>query len=127
MVRTGAAEAAAIIRDSLESGDIATAFRALIQLSDNLCAETGVNRLALAQTVPEPTGEIAWDAAIAGITQYRLNQARLLSPEWVERPRADVPTVISGSRRTRSVDPADVPAELRDRNVLIESATLESV
>lgn len=126
-VRSGAAEAAAVISDSLESGDTSTAFRALIQLSDNLVAETGTNRLALALTVPEPTGQVAWDAAIAGITEYRLKQAQLPSPDWVDGPRADVPTVISGSRRTSSVDPADVPVELRDRNVLIESATLESV
>ncbi len=125
--RSGVSEAASTIHDSLEADDISTAFRALIQYSDNLVAEVGANRLALALTVPEPTGRVAWDAALAGVTEYRLNQVRVPSPSWVEGVRAAEPTVVSGSRRTRSVDPADVPAELRARNVLIEAATLESV
>lgn len=126
-IRSGVSEAASTIHDSLESGDIATAFRALIQYSDNLVAEAGANRLALALSVPEPTGDTAWDAALAGVTEYRLNQARIPSPAWTAGVQAAEPTIVSGSRRTRGVDPADVPQELRTRNVLIEAATLESV
>lgn len=116
---------ARIVRTLLQHGDASTAFRILIIYNDNLAAATaGEDILSLVRSSPEPTGHPAWDAAIAGITEYRLNRRAMRPPEWAGRAHLAVPTVVAAGTSTKDVDPSDVPAELLKRNVLIEASTL---
>lgn len=128
-VRADAAELGALIGVALRTGDEATAFRHLIQLSDNLVAERGLVRGALTLEAPEPTSRPVFDAALAGIVEYRLGQEGLPSPGWVDDGwrRLDVPEVLPYGRYTMVVDPADVPAALLARGVLVDRDSLESV
>lgn len=119
-------DAAAEIAASLDRGDQASAFRVLVQFNDDLAAERGANRLALAITPPETTGRPEWDAALAGVTEYRLNHVGIPLPEWTRGVRAPEPTVVSGSKKPQPIHPEAVPQELLARNVLIERVVLQS-
>lgn len=124
-IRSTASDAAAEIGAALERGELMTAFAILVQYNDDLVAERGANRLALALTPPEPTGLVEWDAAIAGVTEYRLNHTGIPLPDWTRGVRAATPTVVSGSKRPAPISHDDVPPELLARNVLIERAVLQ--
>jgi transcriptional regulator with XRE-family HTH domain len=127
--RDDAATVASAVKGHLQAGDKQSALRELIQLSDNLLSEHGLVRGILGLAEPEPTGDAAWDAAIAALVDLRLRQEGLPSPAWVDAPRRRLP-----QRRTLDVDPADpiptvadVPAEFLDRGVLVWRDTLASV
>ena len=101
----------------------------MIQLNDNLVAEKGLVRGVLAVTEPEPTGQKAWDAAIAALVAWRLNEEHVPLPEWVTTPGRTL-----GRTRVLRVDPADpvptvedVPAEFLDHGVLAWRDTFTSV
>lgn len=127
--RDDVATVAADIRHAVQAGDAHLALRHLIQVNDNLVAEHGLLRGVLAITEPESTGSKTWDAAIAALVAYRLNQDAIPLPEWVSDERR----VLKHARPLR-VDPADpvpstadVPQEFLDRGVLLWRDTLESV
>lgn len=127
--RDDVATIAAEIRHALARGDRGLAFRYFVQLSDNLVAEHGLVRGVLAITEPESTGSKTWDAALAALVDYRLNQEGVPAPDWTGAPNRRL-------ERTRPllVDPADpvplrdeVPAEFRAHGVLVWRDSLESV
>lgn len=127
--RDDAATLAAEIRGHLRAGDKYSALRAFIQLSDNLVAERGLVRGVLGLAEPEPTGDRAWDAAIAALVDLRLSEEGLPAPDWVDAPSRRL-----AKPRTLDVDPADpipttadVPAEFVERGVLVWRDTLASV
>lgn len=127
--RDDVATISADIRLAVQADDVHLALRHLIQMNDNLVAEHGLLRGILAITEPESTGSKTWDAAIAGLVAYRLNQDAVPLPEWVNDERR----VLKRARPLR-VDPADavpspadVPQEFLDRGVLLWRDTLESV
>ena len=127
--RDDVATISADIRIAVQADDVQLALRHLIQMNDNQVAEHGLLRGILAITEPESTGSKTWDAAIAGLVAYRLNQDAVPLPEWVNDERR----VLKRARPLR-VDPADavpspadVPQEFLDRGVLLWRDTLESV
>ncbi|HWD62602.1 MAG TPA: hypothetical protein VG369_08885 [Humibacter sp.] len=78
---------------------------------------------------PESTGIDVWDAAIAALVAWRLDEEGLPAPKWVtETDRfLDEPTALV-------IDPADpeppleeVPEEFAKRGVLVWRDTFESV
>ncbi|GAA1805721.1 helix-turn-helix domain-containing protein [Agromyces neolithicus] len=127
--RDDVATIAADIRHALNRDEPGLAFRYLVQMNDHLVAEHGLLRGVLAITEPELTGSKTWDAAIAALVDYRLNQEGVPSPEWTSEP---------GRRLERArpllVDPADpvppleeVPGEFLAHGVLVWGDSLESV
>ncbi|MDP3209428.1 MAG: XRE family transcriptional regulator, partial [Rhodoglobus sp.] len=123
--RTTASDASAEIAGALERGDVKEAFAVLVRYNDDLVAERGAGRLALALTPPVLTGRAEWDAAIAGVTEYRLNHTGIPLPDWTRGVRAPSATVVSGSKRSAPINHDDVPPELLARNVLIDRAVLQ--
>ncbi len=127
--RDDAASAAVAIRGHLRGKDPDRALRALLQLNDDLIAEHGLVRGILALAEPEPTGHRVWDAAIAALVAWRLNQEQIPLPEWVDDPDRSMPepTVF----RIDPADPAperdDVPDEFAERGVLAWADTFASV
>lgn len=127
--RDDAATIAAAIRGYLRAGDKYSALREFIQLSDNLASEHGLVRGILGLAEPEPTGDGAWDAALAALVDLRLSEEGLPTPAWVDGPNRRL-----RAPRTLDVDPADpIPApgdvhgEFLERGVLVWRDTLASV
>jgi transcriptional regulator with XRE-family HTH domain len=127
--RDDAATVAPEIRVWLRAGNKDRAFRALLQLNDNLLAEHGLVRGVLGLAEPESTRDPVWDAAIAALVAWRLNNEGIPLPAWVDDPGRFLPTP-----RALEVDAADpvpplseVPAEFADRGVFVWRDTFASV
>ncbi|MEC5151441.1 helix-turn-helix transcriptional regulator [Cryobacterium sp. GrIS_2_6] len=128
-VRSDAARIASEIAAALAASDEPLAFRWFAQLADNLAAERGATRVGLTLTEPLPTGSGHWDTAIAALCEYRLNADALPIPDWIVARTGTAGSPWSPSTSDYDI-PADVdrvPREFRDRGILIEAATLESV
>lgn len=117
------------IRSALREADDASAFRLLIQEADNLGAVDGALRVGLSLSEPAPTGDHRWDAAIAAIAAWRLDESALPHASWIdgESRRLDAPWQPPDGSIHIPVDSDDVPDALLRRNILIENSTLRSV
>ena len=71
---------------AVDEGDEATAFREVIQVSDDLAAAGGAVRVALAVAPAVPCGDARYDALLAGVVEYWLLADRLPRPEWLAEP-----------------------------------------
>lgn len=127
--RDDAATVAAEIRAQLRVGNKERGLRALLQLNDNLLAEHGLLRGILGLAEPESTKDTAWDAAIAALVAWRLDEEGLPLPAWVDEAERFL-----AEPRTLEVDPADpvpshseVPVEFAKRGVLAWRDTFASV
>jgi transcriptional regulator with XRE-family HTH domain len=122
-----AADAAESIAALLATGSGDGPYRVVIQLADDLAAEHGAERVALAVAPPPPTGDIRFDALLAGVVEVRLNEERLPHPRWLataahldslwyvdEHSQGDAHTVTA------------TPAELLARGVILDAAELVS-
>jgi transcriptional regulator with XRE-family HTH domain len=130
-IPTRRADAATIgerIADALAGADSASALRHFIQLNDNLAAEHNEVRFALAIAEPAPTGVKHWDAALAGLVEYRLQEEGLPAPAWTREPSRALRKswTFSAGRYVVPVDRKRVPKAFLDRGVLIDEETLTS-
>lgn len=124
-----AVASAARIRSALDRARFETALRAFIDYSDALAGETGAARIALTLARPARTGRPVWDAALAGLVEFWLNDERLPHPTWTAAPERYL------SEQSELIEILyappialdDVPPEFRGRNVLVERGTLQSV
>jgi len=128
-LRSDASTLAPDIRFWLKQGDLDRALRVLIQLNDNLVSERGLLRGVLGVAEPELLGRPVWDAALAGLVQWRLEEEGLPAPEWTRKPERFL-------RRQRAfvIDSADplppvevVPKAFLERGVLVWPDMFESV
>lgn len=76
-------ETAAFIRDDVSAGEFQHAFRSIIQLNDDIERADPATRVALCLTPPNATGDIRFDALIAGLVEYKLESVQLPKPLWV--------------------------------------------
>jgi transcriptional regulator with XRE-family HTH domain len=128
-LRDDAATIAAEIRADLGLARPERALRRFIQLNDNLTAEHGAVRFALAITEPETTGTKQWDAAIAALVTHHLEAEHLPVPEWATQPSRFLKRawVFGVGPYTLAPDLHRVPAAFRERRVLIDEDALRSV
>ncbi|WP_309616044.1 helix-turn-helix transcriptional regulator [Salinibacterium sp.] len=126
--RADAAKIAEQIAASLGDGEPASALRHFIQLNDNLTAEHNEVRFALTIAEPSPTGTKHWDAAIAALVEYRLQEEGLPVPTWTCDPARTLRKswTFSAGRYVVPVDRTRVPKAFLDRKVLIDEDTLMS-
>lgn len=126
-VRATAVELARAIRDALLANESDSAVRFLIQLSDNLVAEDLPYVTSLV-TTPADTGDQRFDAAIAGIAEWRLLQRDLPVPAWIQAigPLSEQWWIDDFGAGDAAVVEA-TPEPLRRRNVLVDQIALESV
>lgn len=127
--RDDAASAAVAIRDYLRAKDLDRALRALLQLNDDLTAEHGLVRGILALAEPERTGDRVWDAAIAALVAWRLNEEQIPLPAWVDDPDRALaePTVFRVDPADPAPDHDDVPDEFAERGILAWADTFASL
>lgn len=81
--RPAAWEVACDIRARLADGDERTAFREVVQLSDDLVASPSDIRVALCVTPPASTGSKVYDALIAAVVEHQLDRTGLPLPSWL--------------------------------------------
>jgi transcriptional regulator with XRE-family HTH domain len=126
--RDDTAAVGAGIREAVRADNEARALRLFIQLSDNLAAEHGANRVGLTLSEPEKTGRRHWDAALAALAEYRLNQERLPHPRWVDSADRKLRTFwpLGAGPYTLTPDKSRVPTEFLTRRVLADADTLAS-
>ncbi|MDP3208970.1 MAG: helix-turn-helix domain-containing protein [Rhodoglobus sp.] len=126
--RADAATIAERIAAAVSAGEPANALRHFIQLNDNLAAEHYEVRFALTIAEPAPTGVKHWDAAIAALVEYRLQEEGLPVPAWTRDPARTLRKswTFTAGRYVVPVDRARVPKAFHDRNVLIDEDTLTS-
>lgn len=123
------ADHAVEVADRLAAGDDRNAYRAVIQLADDLAAEHGAERVALTVTPPCPTGDVRFDALVAGVTEHRLAEERLPLPRWLRHTMAKLDPVWFVDRYSQG-DPgviAATPEPLLRRGVVLDDAELRSV
>lgn len=114
-------QAAILIAKYIKATDTQSALRVLIQLNDDLQRERGITRGVLGLSEPATTGNKVWDAAIAALVAWRLNQEALPLPEWVDNPQRFL-----AKNHVLTFDPADplpteseTPDEFLKRGVLV--------
>lgn len=122
-----AADAAEEIYHHLRAGDENRAYRRLIQLSDDLEVERRGVRVALTVTPPATTGDVRYDAFIAGLVEHVLLADALPVPGWVDEAArcTDVPWLVD---RYSDDDIVEVtPQSFLRRGVLVAPSELASV
>lgn len=105
-----------------------SALRAFIDYSDALHKADAEARLELCAGEPPSTGSPAWDAALAGIVELRLNDVAIASPDWINAPSrfCTEPQSPQLGRYDLEPDLNGVPDGFLRRNILLERATLQS-
>jgi transcriptional regulator with XRE-family HTH domain len=127
--RTSVAEASTALADAVRQNNVRRAYRVLVQVADDLTTPDPADRFVLAI---EPPARISpeWDAALAGVTEWRLRQAHLPLPSWVANERGNrewkwTPP-LSAAAASIPIDVENVPEPLHERGVLIEADELAS-
>jgi hypothetical protein len=101
-----------------------------VQVADDLSASDPADRFLLAIEPPTHVSP-EWDAALAGVAEWRLSQAQLPLPGWISSERGNpdwrwTPPLSSASAAIPRQE-ENVPWPLRKRGVLIEADELTSV
>lgn len=126
--REDASSIADAIARAIGDSDEERAFRLFIQLNDNLTAEHGAVRFALAIAEPLSTGQKRWDAAIAALVAHRLNEEGLPHPAWVDSNKRSLGRAWTVGDGIYTITPPEsrVPEEFLRRRVLIDEDALLS-
>ena len=104
------------------------AYRAVIQLADDLAREHGAERVALTVAPPPPTGDERFDAFIAGVVDFRLAAEHLPRPKWLtDGPRLASSWFVDRWSIGNSAVIEATPPQLRTRGIIIDAAELASV
>lgn len=122
------ADAADLIAAGLATRNDDVPFRAVIQLADDLAREHGAERVVLTVTPPRATGDVRFDAFLAGVVELRLDEERLPHPKWLTTaPRLVEPWFVADWLEGDHVTVNATPTQLRARGVIIDAAELVSV
>ena len=117
------------VREALETGDVRSAWREIIQLNDDLRSADPATAVALAIAAPSPTGDARFDALIAAVTDCALSDADLPIPTWLRDDTWvldqfwDVENVPS----LRLVARERTPESISRHGIFLDRAVLESV
>jgi transcriptional regulator with XRE-family HTH domain len=111
----------------LAAKDERSAWREIIQLNDDLRRVDGATRVALVINPPAPTGDVRFDALIAGVIDCALTDDALPLPTWLQESKYtlsepwDVEEVPSLRRDARRNTPAPLVLHgiYLDRSVLV--------
>ncbi|WP_374010852.1 helix-turn-helix domain-containing protein [Leifsonia sp. LS-T14] len=123
-----AADVARFVASRLADGSTASAFRGLIQFSDDLRSGNTFTTALSVAVEPDSTGDPHFDAAIAGLAEIRLAELGLESPAWVtsESRYAELAEDSLGYHWSAD-DFDDTDPVLRSHGVVLPRQTLASV
>ena len=123
-----AADTAEVIANLIGTASVDGPFRAIIQLADDLAAEHGAERVALTVTPPQPTGDIRFDALLAGVVETRLDEQHLPHPRWLATAQClSSPWFVDNSSVGDAATIAATPSALAKRGVIIDADELMSL
>jgi transcriptional regulator with XRE-family HTH domain len=127
--RISVAEASIALADAVRQNNLRRAYRVLVQVADDLTTPDPADRFILAIEPPVHVSP-EWDAALAGVAEWRLSQAHLPFPGWVTNERGNPEwgwaPPLSPATAAIPVEVENVPEPLRQRGVLIEADELTS-
>lgn len=123
--RSTTAEAADQIAAALAAGDTAIAYRVIVQVADDLFSASPYLRALLTAEAPIAIDQ-DWDAFLAGVVEWRLQQAGVPAPEWVRAQVRDLGTPWAPPSAILPARPEHVPATLRRRGISVEADELTS-
>jgi transcriptional regulator with XRE-family HTH domain len=120
------------IRKCLQNGASSNehdAFRTVIQLADDLSQESIAERVVTCFEEPPTTGDVRFDAMLAGVVAYRLREAKAAIPGWAapERRRLESEWIVQSTPGAEEITrPHSIP-ELRKLNILVGELEFSSV
>jgi transcriptional regulator with XRE-family HTH domain len=128
-IASSVSEVAESIGQFLQNAEHQAAYREFISFSDSLKKQQLGVRVALTLVEPETTGSVLYDAAIASLVEYWLNNDGLPIPDWVFDPSRSLSQTehLREGIYGRTPDPEEVLPEFLNRNVLFPAVALESV
>ena len=123
------AETAVAVASLLRAGREGAAYRQLIQLLDDLAAESPHARVLLTATPPAPVGDRRYDAYIAAASEHRLREVKAPLPEWVHEPERVVDPVWypAGIASLKDATVKITPPSFRRHGLIVDGADLVSV
>jgi transcriptional regulator with XRE-family HTH domain len=83
---TSLRELAEQIRGDVERGADRDALRLIFGFADDFRASSRAGKLALVEQEPPPTGDVRFDAALAGVAEHFAREAGIAAPAWVQKP-----------------------------------------
>lgn len=121
-------EAAASVAAALARSDLNSAWREIIQLSDDLVREPPAIRVALAVSPPLPVGDRRYDALLAGIVDHRLTEDGLPRPDWLDDPHFSLDQAwdVEVLPELRASARANTPGAIARHGVYLAAAELAS-
>lgn len=124
-----AARTAVLVAKKIEREGGARAEVLVLQLADDLAAAEPALRGALTITPAPPTGDKRFDAWIAGLVEYRLEEVGIAPPNWVrgERRSLGEEWIVGGVTALADLVRSETPEPLLRRGVLLSEADLVSV
>ena len=121
------ADAADLVTAGLAAQNEDAPFRAVIQMADDLAREHGAERVVLTVNPPRSTGDVRFDAFLAGVVELRLDEERLPHPKWLAKaPRLAEQWFVADWLEGDQVTINATPTQLRARGVIIDAAELVS-
>jgi len=123
------AEFALILGQAIQEKKLSKAFRLIIQLSDNLNeAEPGVC-VALCTSPAPTTGNLRYDALLAGVVEYTLSRRKLPIPSWVSEESRVLPEswVVDKYAKDESALAKVTPRAFAKHNVYVDEREFASV
>lgn len=126
--RRPAWEAALDAAEHLRAADEASAFREVLQLSDDLAQSTPDIRVALVVTPPPSTKDARFDALLAGVVDYWLEECAAPRPAWLDEPSraVDVHWVVEPLLELHEAARRETPPALLRHGVVLAEAELRS-
>lgn len=120
------AESAIAIAEALDRLDQAAAFREFIQTSDDLASETAAGRVVLSYAPPPSTGDRRFDALLAALVDFRLNEVGAPHPQWISRAESLARPWHVDPYSQAHLDEISVPIEFARRQILLDISELSS-
>jgi transcriptional regulator with XRE-family HTH domain len=126
--RRPAWEAALDVADHLRAADEASAFREILQLSDDLAQSPADIRVALVVTPPPHTKDARFDALLAGVVDYWLQECSAPRPAWLDEPSRtiDVHWFVEPLEELHEAARQATPPPILSHGVVLAEAELRS-
>lgn len=113
--------AAAQVRDALADGDSMWALRTTLQARDRLrdLLDAGAPEAEAWEAAPSGTGDDAWDALLAALTEHEFTARKIPAPKWTSKPLATRELLLLNPLLGEDRTKAETPAWLARRGVFI--------
>jgi len=117
------------VRDALGRADPHEALRWVAEFVQDVAHSAPADRAALLRPEPGATGDPAWDAMLAGVTEMLAHRHQLPVPPWTVAPHRFLQTWWFFTDRPAWMVSAftEAPAALANRGVSVHAGAFESV